>query len=381
MFPFLLKKLLQITHSKNPSTYFHLLPNTYPKSLFSSSTPTSTPSPTLSFLINSCGLTQESALSVVKKAPLKTIEKADLVLSFFRAHGFSETHISTLITRRPKLLLSNVDKTLKPKFQFILGLGLPCCHIARLITSHPYILSRSLKKQIIPACHQFKRLVGSDENVLRVIKTTLWVLTCDSQRRILSNVSILMKHKVPHPRIVKLVVGNPRALKGKSLRFSGIVKAVEGMGFDPSRWAFVKAVLAFTVMSKSGWERKMEVYRSLGWSDSEILAAFKKQPMCMISTEKKIRKGMDYFMNEMGMTPSVISQCPNIILHSLEKRVIPRHFVRQVLTSRNLVSENYSISSIMIMSEKNFLDRFVTKYEEQVPELLMDYRSRMQLAR
>lgn len=190
-----------------------------------------------------------------------------------------------------------------------------------------------------------------------------------------------MKHKVPHSRIVKLVVGNPRALKGKSLRFSGIVKAVEGMGFDPSGSGFAKAVLAFTMMSKSGWEGKMEVYRRLGWSDSEILAAFKKQPMCMIASEKKIRKGMDYFVNEMGMTPSVISQCPNIILHSLEKRVIPRHFVRQVLTSRNLVSENYSISVMMIMSEKNFLDRFVTKYEEQVPELLMDYRSRMQLAR
>ncbi|RWR75815.1 Mitochodrial transcription termination factor-related [Cinnamomum micranthum f. kanehirae] len=381
MFQFLHKKLLQITHSKNPSTYFHLLPNPYPKSLFYSSTPTCTPSPILSFLINSCGLNQESALSVVKKAPLKTIEKADSVLSFFRAHGFSETQISTLITRYPKLLLSKVDKTLKPKFQFLLGLGLPCSHIARLITSHPYILSRSLKKQIIPAYHQFKSLVGSDENVVRAIKSTLCVLTFDYQKRIISNVSILMKHKVPHSRIVKLVVGNPRALKGKSLRFSGIVKAVEGMGFDPSGSGFAKAVLAFTMMSKSGWEGKMEVYRRLGWSDSEILAAFKKQPMCMISSEKKIRKGMDYFVNEMGMTPSVISQCPNIILHSLEKRVIPRHFVRQVLTSRNLVSENYSISVMMIMSEKNFLDRFVTKYEEQVPELLMDYRSRMQLAR
>lgn len=381
MFQFLHKKLLQITHSKNPSTYFHLLANPYPKSLFYSSTPTCTPSPILSFLINSCGLNQESALSVVKKAPLKTIEKADSVLSFFRAHGFSETQISTLITRYPKLLLSKVDKTLKPKFQFLLGLGLPCSHIARLITSHPYIFSRSLKKHIIPAYHQFKSLVGSDENVVRAIKSTLCVLTTDYQRRIISNVSILMKHKVPHSRIVKLVVGNPRALKGKSLRFSGIVKAVEGMGFDPSGSGFAKAVLAFTMMSKSGWESKMEVYRRLGWSDSEILAAFKKQPMCMIASEKKIRKGMDYFVNEMGMTPSVISQCPNIILHSLEKRVIPRHFVRQVLTSRNLVSENYSISVMMIMSEKNFLDRFVTKYEEQVPELLMDYRSRMQLAR
>lgn len=381
MYHYLCKRLLQITHGKNPSTYFNLLPNPHPQSLFYSSNTPCTPSPTLSYLMKSWGLTQESALSVVKKVRLKTTKNPDLVLSFFRAHGFTETQISNIITKRPRLLLCNVDKSLKPKFQFLIALGLSGSELARTITSQPFILSRSLKKQLIPSYHQFKSLVRSDENVVCALKSTLTILLCDFQERMLTNMSILRKHRVPNSRIMKMVLSHPRSFKGDPLRFSGIVKMVKEMGFDPSSSAFLKAVQAFTFVSKSGWEMKMEVYRSLGWSDREIMYAFKKQPMCMIASAKKIRKGMDYFMNELGMTPSTISQCPNIILLSLEKRVIPRHFVMKVLTSRNLVSENYSISCVLIVSEKNFLERYVTKYEEEVPELLMDYKARMQLAR
>ncbi|KAJ0079680.1 hypothetical protein Patl1_22555 [Pistacia atlantica] len=59
---------------------------------------------------------------------------------------------------------------------------------------------------------------------------------------------------------------------------------------------------------------------------------------------------------------------------SLEKRVILRCLVSKVLQSKGLVKKNLSLSSCVKPAEKLFLDRFVTKCLDQVPELINIYQ-------
>ncbi|KAJ0014862.1 hypothetical protein Pint_19821 [Pistacia integerrima] len=59
---------------------------------------------------------------------------------------------------------------------------------------------------------------------------------------------------------------------------------------------------------------------------------------------------------------------------NLEKRVILRCLVIKVLQSKGLVKKNLSLCACVHLVEKVFLDRFVTKYLDQVPELINIYQ-------
>lgn len=78
----------------------------------------------------------------------------------------------------------------------------------------------------------------------------------------------------------------------------------------------------------------------------------------------------------MGISASIICNYPNILLFSLEKRIVPRFAVMQVLMSRCVIQKQLNLYTLLVGSELNFLNKFVTKYEEVVPELLMAYQGK-----
>ena len=58
----------------------------------------------------------------------------------------------------------------------------------------------------------------------------------------------------------------------------------------------------------------MEAYRSFGLLEDEIYQAFKWQTMCMIASEKKIKKLTGFFVSKLKIKPSLISKNPNLLL-------------------------------------------------------------------
>ncbi|KAJ0039120.1 hypothetical protein Pint_22188 [Pistacia integerrima] len=152
------------------------------------------------------------------------------------------------------------------------------------------------------------------------------------------------------------------------------------MGISPLKIQFVLAVVAKRIMSKSLWERKLDVYKTWGWSDKEVLAAFSKCPWCMIASVDKITAAMDFFVNKMGWDSSIISVRPVLITMSLEKRLIPRAAVIQFLLSKGLI--NKKINSLTYMfecPENTFLQKSVNSYDE-APQLLKLYQEKLNLS-
>lgn len=70
---------------------------------------------------------------------------------------------------------------------------------------------------------------------------------------------------------------------------------------------------------------------------------------------------------------------PSVLTYSLEKRIIPRCSVIRVLLSKGLINEETQICSsyLVIRSNKSFLDTFVTKHLDQVPQLLNIFLGKM----
>ncbi|KAK1293592.1 hypothetical protein QJS10_CPB17g01584 [Acorus calamus] len=109
----------------------------------------------------------------------------------------------------------------------------------------------------------------------------------------------------------------------------------------------------------------MELYMSFGWSEDDIVSAFKKQPQIMAISKDKITRMMDFFLNESRWGLSFVSRYPNMLLFSLEKTIIPRYSVTRVLMSHGLLKRDVNLHTVFHMKEEKFLEKYVIKYQEK----------------
>ncbi|XP_026444706.1 uncharacterized protein LOC113345059 [Papaver somniferum] len=183
------------------------------------------------------------------------------------------------------------------------------------------------------------------------------------------NLQVLRDEGVPQSNIVKFLISHPRSLS--TGKFKDIIQEVKGMGFDPYKYAFTSAIHALSAMSKSTWETKLNAFRKWGWSEEQIQNAFVLHPQYMKHSEKKISAKMDYLVNQLGFSSLLIARCTVILNYSLEKRIIPRCSFYRNLVSKGLIEKNkIRISSLLCITKKSFLDKYVIKYQQEAPELL-----------
>ncbi|XP_050203860.1 transcription termination factor MTERF8, chloroplastic [Mercurialis annua] len=376
---FINKKTISITSLRqlNPPL-LSLQTNPFPKlSVYKTSTTDQVSSFTVDYLVRSCGLSLEAATSASLKIQLDSPEKPNSVLTLLKTKGFTKTQISKLIKKRPFLLLAHPQNTLLPKLEFFYSIGVSNSDLARILTSDPTVLTRSLENQIIPSYNYLKSILFANEKIVSALKRTTWIFLEDHSKNLGPNIELLSEVGVPHSCVSLLLTHFPEAMMQRHGEFGKTVKEVNEMGFDPKKSTFVLAVHAISGEgNKSIWKRCFEVYSRWGWSKDEIFAAFNKHPHCMMLSEKKIMRTMDFFVNKMGLSSKVIADCPVVLFFSLEKRIIPRCRVIQVLMNRGLVKD-VSLATVLIRVEGFFLERFVTKFEEEVPQLLSVYQGKI----
>lgn len=333
-----------------------------------------------SYLIKKCGFSPESALSASKHLKFETPDKPDSVIDTFRRYGFPEDKIFKLVKKFPKVLSCNPDKTLLPRLDFFLSRGMSSTELATLFCIIPPLLHRSLENIITPTFNFLSDLLQSNDKAITVAKTYPFIIYHRPESYLQPYVSILRENGIPKSHIASLIYKWPRTVRACPIRFRNTVETVKEMGFDPSKLVFTLAVLARSAQSKSGWEKKVGVYKRWGWSDEEILAAFKRNPWCMMSSEDKIMAGMDFFVNNMGCESSYVAEHPILLLLSLEKRLIPRASVLQFLQSNKLIDEKPNLATLFKYSEKSFLHKFVDGFDE-APQLLKLYREKLNLSK
>ncbi|KAL7252027.1 hypothetical protein ACSBR1_013806 [Camellia fascicularis] len=335
---------------------------------------------TVSYLINSCGFTPERAQSASKFVKFKSPDRPDSVLTFLKNHGFSQTQISNVARKVPAILSCDPKKTLLPKFEFWYSTGISKADLAKAVTTGPVVLKGSLNNRIIPSFNFFKALLHSNTKFVAAFKRFPQIFVQDQKAVTIPNIEIMRQHGVPESKVVFLLTTQPRSFIMKPEEFEKIMNEVKEMGFDPSKKHFVLAVHALTSMSKSTWQRKVEVYGKWGWSDEQTILAFGKNPWCMMASEEKIMAVMDFYVNTMGWESSRIARRPKWISLSLEKRIIPRCSVVQVLLSKGLIDKKrLSLATLLESTESLFLEKFVIQYNEQAPQLLKLYQDKISL--
>ncbi|XP_059285172.1 uncharacterized protein LOC132038533 [Lycium ferocissimum] len=349
----------------------------------STSCGSNTPADESKSLINFChrkshGLSKETIISEAKVLQLETstCSKVSAVIEFFQNHGFSATQVKKIIRQRPHLLASRVNKTLKPKLNFLQSIGFSEDECSKIISCQPCILSRSIRNHLAPSFDFLETFMGSKVRALVAIKQFPQILDCNVSRWKQTK-QILGQIGIPDSQVSEFIQKSPVILTTNPQKMSEVGLRLKEMGFDVTSPAFRTAICRMSRVGHSKMERKFETYRSLGFSDGEILNIFRLQPMCLFYSEEHVRAIVAFYVDRLHLSPSHLSQRPVFLLRSLERRVIPRCSVMQVLWSRGIISKMGKLSSILMISEKDFLEKYVTKYEAEVPELLAAYRGEL----
>ncbi|GKU94241.1 hypothetical protein SLEP1_g7767 [Rubroshorea leprosula] len=228
---------------------------------------------TVSYLTDSCGFSLDKAIFASKWINLKNTEGPNSVLMLLKSYGFTKSDIATLISKHPRCLMANPEKTLRPKIEFFESLGIVG---ESVLYSKERILKSSLRKQIIPFVDFVKGNFGTGENIVCSLKSvSTWsIFWCNPDKAMVPNISTLRAQAMPEGHIQTLLVWHPRAFACKLDFFEEMVHEVKAMGLEPTKKSFIYALHPKTAMSKETWEKKEELLMSYGWLEEQFQYAF-----------------------------------------------------------------------------------------------------------
>ncbi|CAI9776251.1 unnamed protein product [Fraxinus pennsylvanica] len=334
---------------------------------------------TINYLMNTFGFSPQKALSASKYVNFDSKEKPDSVVAMWKSRGFTAEQIVQMVKRNPLIMVCDPHMTILPKIEFFLSLGMPESDMVSIFCGAPNIFKRSLEKQIKPSYNYIKSLFESNGKSFGSMRRLAEIFCCDIQSQLLPNIDVLREAGVLESKIVELLQTQPRALMVRRERFKKVVEEVKELGFRPSSSKFIVAVHAIRSMNKLTWEKKVVLYKKWGWSEGEIISAFEKHPYCMMISTDKITPKMDFLINKMGFESSYVLSRPSLLSYSLGNRIIPRCSVYKVLLEKGLI--NKVKVSMLVYTEKKFLQRFVQRYEGEAPGLLKLYEKELALSK
>ncbi|KAK3040622.1 hypothetical protein RJ639_026943 [Escallonia herrerae] len=328
-------------------------------------------------LFSSLALSGNTLAKVLQRKPVVLESShANSAVEFFRTHGFSDEQIKNMILKRPRVFTFHPERTLKPKLDFLQSVGFSLSDMVKLISIEPCILERSVQGHLIPAIQALKKIVQSDENVVKAVihNRNFFLLTHDLGKDVWPKVSTLISLGIPKSNIFKLFMLGVMSLRQTTEKFNKVVRDVAELGFDPKKVVFVLAIRSFLGLKESVLEQKIQVFSNFGLSRSEFFVAFKIHPMLLWTSVRKLRLVMDFFVNKLHYEPSVVLRYPGLFLLSLEKRIIPRYSTLKILICKDLVTRDIGLIYLFRLPEKTFVKNFVTKYQQMVPEVVKAHR-------
>ncbi|CAL9200015.1 unnamed protein product [Musa hybrid cultivar] len=294
-----------------------------------------------------------------------------------RSQGLGGAVIRKVISWEPNYLCYNVETNIAPKFQFLRDLGLSESDIVDAILKNHGILLFNVQRSIVPKLEMWETLLGSRELVLKHLKKTTRFFHSSVEKTLHPNLKFLRDEcGIPEERVSVVLRSHPKLISQKPESLRALVARADELGMPRQSRMFVRTLDALHNVSQERFEAKVELMRSFGWSESEFSSAVRKAPTFLCISLDMLRRKVEFFMNVVGYTPSFIASHPNLLLLSLQKTVIPRFRVLEMLNTKGLWTRRGKFSYYVTLSNTKFMEKIVLPYKEKVPELLDIFESR-----
>lgn len=272
------------------------------------------------------------------------------------------------------LLHCRPQTTLKPKIDFFIENGFRGSLLHEVVVQNPNVLRRSLKTHLEPVFGLLRTYILTFEELHTAIRRFGWLLTTQHDFSLKPNMEFLLREGVSPDRVSKFIVYQPRAAVQSHKRMVKAVESVKRMGIEPKSALFIHAIRVILGMNEANWNRKVEVLKSLGWTEEDVHSTFKRDPTCLGASEEKMRRLMDFYLNTAKVDLEMIIKYPKFLTYGLDTRLNRRQRVLEILIAKGLLKADKSSGWIFTVSEDCFLKRYVTKNLDNVPGLIEIYK-------
>ncbi|OQU90690.1 hypothetical protein SORBI_3001G029000 [Sorghum bicolor] len=332
------------------------------------------------YLVAACGLAPAQAREVYKKVSrellsigykrslelsnsrLTSASNPDAILALLSGAGLSRADIAAVVSADPLLLRASA-KNIAPRLVALRD------RIARFLV----VGARALRRgDVSSRLEFFISFYGSFEKVLVALKRNRVLLNMSLERIIKPNIALLCQWGVRD--IVQLCSNNTRLLNFKPERVKEFLLRAEQLGVPRTSRMFRHVVSVVAGNPKEKVAAKREFFkRTLGCSESEVSSAVSKMPAILGFSDEILLRKIEFLVNEVGVEPQYIVQRPVLLAMSLEKRLMPRHYVMKVLREKGLLDSRTGFSTFVKFGDDAFKLRFIDCHEDSVPGLADAY--------
>ncbi|XP_044511516.1 uncharacterized protein LOC123229662 [Mangifera indica] len=271
-----------------------------------------------------------------------------------------------MIGKAPQILSLNLAHNIKPKIKIFLDLGFSSTDIVQILTADPWVLTRSVDNTILPSISALKSVLGSNAASVKLLKRCGWFLKSNLEKTMIPNIEILKSCGIANSQIARYTYSFPRFFLHKPESIRNFVKRVDEIGFDRKSKIYLPAIRVISSMNRELWDRKLNLFKRLGYSDDHILSMFRSTPQVFSVSEKKTEEITKLLLQRGNVNISLIVNNPVLLLCSVERKLKPRLEVFDLLSSKNLIQKETSLVSIIMSSETKFIERFVLPYSDEL---------------
>ncbi|KAG5568243.1 hypothetical protein H5410_064742, partial [Solanum commersonii] len=314
---------------------------------------------------------------VTKKSAQNANQENPILLNYLiNTLGFPKPKAVT-ISDRLSWVRSVEKPKLTPKIQLLQELGITGSDLGRLLSTKAILLTRSLDKILKPSIEVLNEvLIKSTDNGdwFRVLLRCDWVIYGSPHLRLVPNISYLQSVGIVGSQLSSLLKRQPHLFVTHGSKLKKLVSELMDIGFSTDSRMLVHGLHTLSCMSQESISKKLLLIQSFGFSKSECMVMFKRAPCLFRGSEKKIRLGLEFFLETVKLQKSTLVQRPTLLMFSMKERVIPRYQVFQLITSKKLMKKDPKFYDMMCLTEHHFLEKYVSRFTENAEELLMAYK-------
>jgi mTERF domain-containing protein, mitochondrial len=323
------------------------------------------------YLIQSCGLSSDEALRASKNiCHLKSPNKPDAVLRFLRQFGICESDIRTAVSRDSRILCSSVEKNCRPNAEKLKEVGFSIDGISAMVSRYPSVFRFDVK----PKIDFWMRALGSTEHVSMVVKWQPQLLCVSLEKVLVPNLSFLQEQlHLSVCQIVRLIRLAPFLIKSSPEALAIKAKKAEELGIRCSSRMFMYALSLVSNLSQQTIDARLNNLKTLGFSQEEVATIVRKLPFVLRVQEEMMGRKIKFLLHEVDCDTSYLVSHPALLTLSLKKRLIPRSLVKKLLELKGLLGADRKFYAFMVLSEKQFMEKFVLAHEHAIPGLHQAY--------
>ncbi|CAM0944161.1 unnamed protein product [Alopecurus aequalis] len=327
------------------------------------------PGPFADYLATTCGLTPEQALKAAKHfSHCKSTSNANSVLAFLAGPTLrlSKADIAHVIAADPRLLNCSVDKTLKGRVASLRSYGLSEDQVRAFVRVAPVFRTFSIQEKL----GFWMPFLGSPEKLLRVLRRNYYLLTSDLERVVKPNIAVLRESGISAADIVKMCVPNSRLLTSNPNTVKSILHRADMLGVSRNSLMFRQAVATTTGLGADKMAAKLKFMgEALAWSEAEVTTAVSRNPVLLRVSGEKLCRVKEFLTKVVGVDTTYVFVRPSILMYSLQRRLVPRHYVMKVLQENELIRKDHSFYTMVTPTDKTFRRRHIYAHKDLLPGL------------